>query len=300
MYTTVAVCFLLLLSTGLYLYHSNKALNDTLESIHEPLKRGESSFKRDQELDFDEPGRKPPLSIVFLGVDARPGERGRTDTIMVMTINPNTEKAYLLSIPRDTRTEIIGKEIDDKINHAYSFGGIDMSINTIEHFLNIPIDYYILVNMNGFVSVIDVVDGISVDVEQNFRQDNFSFQKGTMKMDGKAALAYVRNRNLKGGDFNRNVRQQQIIQSLLDEALSVKSLWRVHDLLDEVKQHARMNLERHDIERLYTDYLEGTKNQERLLIAGENMIQGNIYYFKVSDEERERISTLLREQLEFL
>ncbi|RKJ22727.1 LytR family transcriptional regulator, partial [Butyricicoccus sp. 1XD8-22] len=98
----------------------------------------------------------------------RPGDRGRSDSIIVMTVNPKTESIDMLSIPRDTRVEIVGKGVDDKINHAYAFGGVEMSMNTVEKFLDIPIDYYIKLNMEGFKEIVDAVGGVDVNNDIDF------------------------------------------------------------------------------------------------------------------------------------
>lgn len=116
-----------------------------------------------------------PISFVLLGVDTGTAEEertetGRSDTIIVCTVNPNTRTTTLLSIPRDTYSEIMGYsnlydyygDYYDKMNHAYAFGGTEMSINTVQEFLNIPIDYYVEVNFDGLVDIVDAVGGIEI------------------------------------------------------------------------------------------------------------------------------------------
>ncbi|MCZ4136008.1 hypothetical protein BZG24_29500, partial [Escherichia coli] len=106
---------------------------------------------------------KEPFNALILGVDERPNDSGRSDTIIVLSVNPAKHKALLFNIPRDTRTEIVGHGTEDKINHAYAFGGVDMSIRTIEQFLGIPIHYYMKVDMEGFARIIDLVGGVDVN-----------------------------------------------------------------------------------------------------------------------------------------
>src|SRR5690606_15649276 len=116
--------------------------------------------KRPAELELT---KRDPFSVLMLGVDERAGDKGRSDTMIVITVNSEKNSMEMLSIPRDTRLEIVGKGIDDKINHAYAFGGVEMAMNTVEKFLDIPIDYYIKVNMEGFKDIVDTVGGVSVN-----------------------------------------------------------------------------------------------------------------------------------------
>lgn len=88
--------------------------------------------------------------------------------MIVLTVNPNDKSMQMVSIPRDTRTEIIGKGFDDKINHAYAFGGPEMSIATVENFLDIPIDYFVQVNMESFKDIVDAVGGVTVNNKLEF------------------------------------------------------------------------------------------------------------------------------------
>ena len=85
-----------------------------------------------------------------------------------MTVNPTEQSTKMISIPRDTLTELIGRDKKDKINHAYAFGGTAMAVTSIENLLDIPIDYVAMINMEGFESIVDAVGGISVTNEFRF------------------------------------------------------------------------------------------------------------------------------------
>src|SRR5690625_1971145 len=80
------------------------------------------------------------INVLLLGIDAEGNQKGRSDALMVMQLNPKTDSITIISIPRDTRTQIVGRGTDDKINHAYAFGGAEMAIATVENFLDIEID----------------------------------------------------------------------------------------------------------------------------------------------------------------
>lgn len=110
---------------------------NSAKTTYQPIPDRPKSEKREVEVSIK---NYDPISILLLGVDQRPDDPGRTDTIMVATINPEKENMILFSIPRDTYVDIAGRETYDKINHAYAFGGLEMTIETVENFLDIPID----------------------------------------------------------------------------------------------------------------------------------------------------------------
>src|SRR5690606_34677527 len=102
------------------IYHNAK------QTVNEQMKRELPSI--DIERTKEKVARKEKLNILLLGVDKRPGDRGRSDTMIILTLDPQANKMQMISIPRDTRTLIVGKGFEDKINHAYAFGGPDMSV----------------------------------------------------------------------------------------------------------------------------------------------------------------------------
>src|SRR5699024_63461 len=129
--------------------------------------------------------------------------------MIVMTLDPNNNQMQLVSIPRDSRTLIVGKGFQDKINHAYAFGGSEMSVATVENFLDIDLDYYVRMNMEGLAQLVDAVGGIMVNNDQQFSQSGYTFDTGKIQLDGDKALAYVRMRKQDPqGDVGRNDRQR--------------------------------------------------------------------------------------------
>lgn len=193
-----------------------------------------------------------PVSILLMGIEdyQSEGDLGRTDTLIVATFNPNDEKLKLVSIPRDTMVEIVGRGYEDKINHAHAFGGKTMTIDTVENFLGIPIDYYATVNFDAFKNIIDILGGITVNVPFDFQQNSddrkaekLQFYEGEMQLDGRYALAYARMRyEDPRGDIGRNERQQEVIESIIDKALSVGTITKVDDLVQEIGNNVETNL----------------------------------------------------------
>lgn len=164
--------------------------------------------------------KKEPFSVLMLGVDERKDDSGRSDTMIVITVNPEKQTMKMLSIPRDTRTEIIGHDTVDKINHAYAFGGVPMAVDTVENFLNIPIDYYVFINMEGFLQIIDTLGGVTINNDMDLTFDEYHFPEGEITLDGNEALIFSRIRyEDPRGDFGRQIRQRQIIEAVMKKLL---------------------------------------------------------------------------------
>lgn len=282
------------LGSGIYAYSIYNTVEKTLETMHEPIQRTVSE-KRVEEVQFEE---KDPISVLILGVDERSNDRGRSDTIIVMTINPKDKSMQMVSIPRDTRTEIIGKGSNDKINHAYAYGGVEMAMSTIENFLDIPIDYYAKVNMEGFKDIVDAVGGITVNNPFAFKYEGYSFSKGSLSLDGKSALAYSRMRyEDPRGDFGRQDRQKQVIQGVIEKGANFSSLTKYEQVLEIIGQNVKTNLPLNEMYDIQKNYKEARHSLETLHITGAGTKIGGIYYLVVPEDTRLGLSNKLKEHL---
>ena len=234
----------------------------------------------------------------MLGVDERSGDRGRSDTMIVLTVNPENNSVKMLSIPRDTRTEIVGHGTVDKINHAYAFGGVEMSIATVENFLDIPIDYYMQINMEGFKDIVDAVGGVTVNNDLDFTYEGVHFTKGQIDLDGEKALKYSRMRyEDPRGDFGRQLRQRQIIQEVLNEGASLSSLTNYNDIFTALGKNVKTNVTFAEMVDIQKNYKDAVKNVEQMTISGSGTKINGIYYLIVSDEEKQRVQSELKAQL---
>ncbi len=239
-----------------------------------------------------------PISIMLLGVDERSGDRGRSDTIIIMGIRPQENKMLMFSIPRDTRTEIIGKGKDDKINHAYAFGGTQMALDTVENFLDTPIDYYVKVNMESFKDIVNTVGGVNVNNPRAFDYEGYSFPAGEQTLDGKAALAYSRMRyEDPKGDLGRNDRQRQIITSIIDKGANVSSITKFDNILDILGENVKTNITFDEMKDIQKNYKGARHNIESTEIKSSGKMMNGTYYGIVDDAERQRIQNLLKEYL---
>ncbi len=292
---TGIILLVLVIGGGIYAFNIYSSLKEAVATMHQPIER-QQSVKREEPVALHE---KDPFSVLMLGVDERTGDVGRSDTIIVLAVNPKNNSVKMLSIPRDTRTEIVGKGTVDKINHAYAFGGVPMSMNTIENFLDIPIDYYMKVNMEGFKDIVDAVGGITVQNDLDFTQDNIHFAKGPLTLNGPEALAFTRMRyEDPRGDFGRQTRQRQIIQGVIKEGTSVSSLTNYSNIFTALGKNVKTNITFDQMVDIQKNYKSAGSNIEQMEIKETGTKIGGIYYGVVSDEEKHRIQTELKTQLE--
>src|SRR5690625_3054798 len=158
---------LFLLVAGSYVYHLYSKLDETVSGMYTPL---ESDKEKKEEID-QRLSEKEPINVLLLGVDAREGDRGRSDTMIFMSLNPKTDQILMLSIPRDTYVNIPGRGMD-KINHAYAFGDVELSVQTFEEAFNLPVHYYARVNMEGFKQGVDALGGITIQDRKSTRMNS--------------------------------------------------------------------------------------------------------------------------------
>lgn len=187
-----------------------------------------------------------PFTVLLLGVDRRddPNEGARSDTLIVVRVDPAGQWAAMLSIPRDSITTIARAGIQAKINYAYTYGyenaatlygpsttplaaGGALTAETVEGFLGTPIDYIAQVDFHGFAQIVDSLGGIMIDVPQplldaeyptaDYGVERIFIPAGLQRLDGNTALQYARSRHA-DSDFGRSKRQQQVLQALLREA----------------------------------------------------------------------------------
>ncbi|MET3655490.1 LCP family glycopolymer transferase [Sporosarcina psychrophila] len=272
-----------------------KGLTDTAKEIHEPIDR-ELSEKREEPVAFI---KKEPFSVLVLGVDEREGDKGRSDTMIVLTVNPALKSSKMVSIPRDTYTEMVGKGVQDKINHAYAFGGIEMSMDSIEGLLDIPIDYVVQVNMESFKDIVDAVGGIKVTNPLDFKVGTYTFPKGEITLDGEKALSFVRMRyEDPRGDFGRQDRQKQVIQAVMREGASLNSLVNFKSIFGAIGKNVRTNMTFDEMIDVQSKYRDAFGKVDQLYIKeGQGKMMNGVWYYMMNDQELESIKVELKEHL---
>ncbi|TBL17967.1 LytR family transcriptional regulator [Bacillus paranthracis] len=286
----------LVIAGGVYAYTVYSNVSNALNAVHKPLDRDKSD-KRDKKVEISD---NKPISILLMGVDQEDNGTGRSDSLMLFTLNPQKKSMKITSIPRDSYTEIVGKGKKDKINHAYAFGGIDMSVKTVENFLNVPVDHYIEVNMAGFKDIVDAVGGVDVNNDLEFTSRGSHFAKGNIHLNGETALKYTRMRyEDPRGDFGRQMRQRQVIQAVIKKGASVSSLANYGDVLKAIEKNVKTSLtqdQMFDIQKNYKDCME---NSEEIQIPGDgHKAADGIWYYYVPDAAKQDITNKLRAHLE--
>lgn len=188
------------------------------------------------------------LNVLLLGTDARPGEKvGNTDTIIVAHFDQ--DRIALLSIPRDTRVNIPGHG-PDKINAAFSIGGPEMTASIAGDLLGVPINKYALVRWDGFMKIVDLLGGVTVDIPRNMYyydpvdgpQYKINLKKGLQHLDGRQALAFVRFREEALGDIDRTGQQQALLKALFEKVKQPATLLKLPRLLPEIHRNVETNM----------------------------------------------------------
>jgi polyisoprenyl-teichoic acid--peptidoglycan teichoic acid transferase len=241
-----------------------------------------------------------PFSVLLLGVDERQYDHGRSDTIIVATVNPQTQSTKMLSIPRDTRVTFPENGSTDKLNHAYSYGGIALTLATVEQLLDIPIDYVVKINMEGFISLVDELGPIHVNNDFAFDYEWETFEQGDISLTGERALKYVRMRyDDPQGDFGRQNRQKDVVQGILMEAIQLETTFRYRSILQTLENNVEMTLTFEDIIDLAKNYRSAIQTFDSLHFEqGTGQKIDGIYYYLLQQQELESIQNELHQHLQ--
>jgi LCP family protein required for cell wall assembly len=186
----------------------------------------------------------PKTNILVLGVDDAFGHR--SDTLMLVHVDPEQKSASVVSLPRDTLAVLPGRGLD-KINHAYAFGGAELSRQTVERLFGIEIPYYITIDLGGIVSIIDSLGGLEIDVEKKMYYIDYAgglyidLKPGRQRLSGKDVLGYLRFRH-SDGDFKRISRQQHFLRALAGEMLKKENLFKSPGLFFTLLSYINTNL----------------------------------------------------------
>lgn len=271
-------------------------ISKTEDAIH---KKVETVQLREKEVtDMDS------ISVLLLGIDngayGRDTEVGRADTMLLVTINPKQKKTTMVSIPRDSYTEIIGYGTFDKLNHAYAFGKEQFSINSVQNMLNVPIDYYVTVDMNGLIGLVDAVGGLQITPNLTFTYEEEYFEEGVIRhVDGEAALRYSRMRyDDPEGDIGRQKRQQYIIQKLVEKLLSLNSITKYEEILQTLENSVKTNFTVEKLFQVAQTHKEALQHFDSHTISGNGAMINGVYYFLIPEQEKLRISNVLRKSLD--
>lgn len=270
-------------------------------SINSPLDR-EKSDLRNESVKKD----GTPISIALFGIDSdevRKAEGGgeRSDSIILLSINPDKKKTVMVSIPRDTRADIVGRDSVEKINHAYAYGGPNMAVKSIEKLMNVPVDHYATINMDGIEELINHVDGVDVKSNATFSYKGYDFEKNEKyHMKGKEARTFMTSRKQDGagGDFGRQARQQLVLQALVNKLVSVNSIPKINGIVDALGDNVKTDLSITDLNDLRQNYEPAKKNVKKLQLEGDNqMLDDGLFYFLPDEANKKKIEKIYRDNL---
>ncbi|MCT8394951.1 LCP family protein [Weissella soli] len=232
------------------------------------------------------------VAYLLLGTDT--GElgrtyKGRTDTMMVMVVNPDSKTTTMISLQRDTRIQIDGT--DAKLNAAYALGNASQAVDTVNQLLNIKLDGYLLVNMKGVEQLVDAVGGVSVKSPLTFSYEDYSFIKNQeTKLDGKAALAFSRMRyDDPRGDYGRQVRQQLVIEAVMNKLKTNPTSALNSTFLNSVSDNVRSNISLTSLRNLASKYRGAASTINRDQMNGTGSMINGVSYQEMSSDEIQRV-----------
>jgi polyisoprenyl-teichoic acid--peptidoglycan teichoic acid transferase len=193
-----------------------------------------STQKEDPDKPEAPPASGEPLYVLILGVDRRPSEAGgvpsRSDSMMLAQVSPGSGRVQLLSVPRDLLVEV-EPGVEDRINTAYAYGGVEQAATAVENLTGIAADRHAIVDFGGFEDAIDALGGVTLEVEEPIRLGiegrRVYIPAGRQELDGLEALAYARYRGTACGDLGRIKRQQRLVAALRQQALGWNTITRL-------------------------------------------------------------------------
>lgn len=199
-----------------------------------------------------------PMTILLMGVDTGSGSRedlwqGNSDTMILVTVNPKMRETTMMSLERDILTNITedGETYQAKLNAAYSKGGAKLAIKTIQDLMNLHIDRYVMINMQGLVQLIDKVGGITVtnpfdfdiSIEENEPEYTAKIPPGRQEINGDQALVYARMRYQDPeGDYGRQKRQREVIKKVVEKILSLDGLSHYQGIIESISDNMQTNI----------------------------------------------------------
>lgn len=289
------------LSYAAYLYvKADTVLSDSYEEDGR-----EKSDLREEKVDPTEDN----VSILIAGVDASDVRNNsgsaRTDTLMLATLNKEDKSVKMLSIPRDSYVYIPEVGYETKINHAHAYGGMDATIATVENLMDIPVDYYVKLNFEAFIDVVDAVNGITVDVPYElYEQDSNDVEgavhltPGEQDLNGEEALALARTRKY-DNDIERGKRQQDIIKSVIKKAISLDSILKYDNIIEAVGKNMVTNMKFGEM-KSFISYGTGSGSLdfETYTLEGHDYQPSGTYYWQLDDVALSETKEMFKQHLE--
>ncbi|GAA4062768.1 LCP family protein [Amphibacillus indicireducens] len=282
----IAILFTAVFAYGYSIFSKT---HQAVESSYESDGRASGSELREYEVN----PATDNVSVLFIGVDEsnhRDNEGfSLSDALILATLNIEENSVKLLSIPRDSLVYIPHTQKYDKINHAHAFGGPKATIEAVEGFLEIPVDYFVRLNFHAFVDVVDALGGIEFDVPYEFRESDSNDRgksihllPGVQQVNGEEALALARTR-YKDNDIERGKRQQQLMEAILKKTVSVGSIPKIGSVIEAIEDNMVTSIETSDMMGFASYGISGNLSLETLNLKGHDLWT-DLYYFQLDEE----------------
>lgn len=214
---------------------------------------------------------------------------------MVAAVTPS--QTTLVSVPRDTLVHIEGHPGNNKINAAYSYDGMTGALNTIQSYLDIPVDHYVELNMKGLEQLSSAIGPVQVDNDLEFTSLGKHFSKGTVTIDSSNILAYTRMRyEDTRGDYGRQMRQRLVVQAMVEKIASLGSLLKYQKILNAISSNMKTDLTFDDVKEIATGY-SGAKNIKQVQLQGKGDMIDGVSYEVVSQSELQSVQKTLKDAL---
>lgn len=224
-------------------FFGSKFILDRLEASQRYNINGNEAIINDDAINKEE----GQYLILLVGVDKNGNDDNtdftRTDTIMLISADTKTGEMELLSIPRDSRVKIRDKF--DKVNHAHAFGGIELTMQTLRQFLGLDIDYYVQVNYQALINIVDALGGVDYDVPEgiNIHKGKVKINPGPNHLDGNEVMWYLRTRNIyNNGDIGRVNTQQAFVKAMVDEMVKKSKDMNLMTFISNYIKYVKTNL----------------------------------------------------------
>lgn len=298
------VLLLILAGAGIYIYSLYNAFDEGVTSSYEPTDRERSDLRK-EDASVDE-----SFTVLILGTDENDsraekenlaGDDFRTDSMILATFDKNEDDVKLVNIPRDTLAYINTEEYFDKINHAHMYGGPSASMETVETLLNVPVDYYVRLNMAGVVDIVDSVGGIEFDVPFDMDEPDqhdkgrIKLEKGVQELSGEEALAVVRSRRV-DSDLGRGNRQIELVEAVLNKVKSSGGLKNIDDLIKVVADNTKHSFTSKEIRSLASYYAFNDISFDSTQLKGSDFWEPNsgAYFYRPDEEHIYVLSNTIR------
>ncbi len=276
----IIVSLLALVGVGAYAY--TQVLLNSMPKVNISTNNEDLGIDENENSYYNQVGGI--TNIVFYGIDSFEGKSGRSDAIMILTIDENTKKIKLTSIPRDSYVNIPGRGMD-KINHAYAFGGPQLALKTLNSNFGLDVKYFATVNFSSLPKIIDSIGGITLNVtnaEAGTGNISGINTAGTYNLNGKQALSFSRIRKI-DSDFERSRRQRDVIEAIINNMFT-KNLTSYPGTLSTLLPLISTNMSSTEIIAMATDVItKDIKTFEQARYPLESMGKGQlingIYYY---------------------